>query len=545
MFRRFFNGLAASLFCFLLPCFALSSEDEVLLRESMTPFMEHMQDESVPLSFTELSTALQLLKKAPSSSCVESYALKNSTRFITSFNSDGNPCRVLDLEYPGFFRKKGGIPLVDLSTPLVSTKTFLQFVQGKEQEAFNSYSSQKIEYSRQVSSQLLDALQIDAKTAFRLTQKGPISIRSLLKKDFQLSEDLKKTLKELPNFQPLNMQFPLTHLSTPEKALEQIQLSWVSQSQTFALNIHHLEETLRPQVALLDFSRPQDLLWKKVYMQVARSILSASLAVIPDPVIARIVGIGINDLLDLYNFHLKAQYHKLEATLRMNLSQQAPTAIGRGVLDRSLDMLTIDQGSTIWNYVKHVVAQKRLDLRELALFANETRQANDLGRDQMRLNGLNALRGKGCEVEAGFEYFAVCKKAGQPQSIHSLIATGGFWFLNFGPQTIYHFKNSYQILLKRTLAWGLSVAARISTLNSWLTRGLSWILKSYASKGLYDEAFFSESLRLHRDLHPAGLQFKEVNDNWLKWQSLDPTAFIDWRYKGETAAKSPLVDSSL
>ena len=67
------------------------------LENELTQFQESYDENEAPLPIWEQTELLQAISLLEERGCNESYTLRHSDRFVTSFNSAGEPCKTYDL----------------------------------------------------------------------------------------------------------------------------------------------------------------------------------------------------------------------------------------------------------------------------------------------------------------------------------------------------------------------------------------------------------------------------------------------------------------
>ena len=464
--------------------------------------------------------------------CVEKTFVKNSIKYVTSFDETGNPCKIYDLSIP---TARTMLSLLVEAIPLqeFTTSEYTDWVTGKETTVYGSIKRYNTNFSRSsFSTSWVSKLDFKDKrrgyiTNFRLSDLnlGNFSFtpqeRQELKKLMALTNSWDKNLADIVN--------------DPQKLLSKISFNWNDAKKAFDVYLDFDFLPLNKPVALVDYN----IQYKYIVEQQVRHLLFRLLAIptsyIPEFFTRNLVKIVLSDTSEFIDMMYEAHMNYLEDTLKMNLQNSVYTPISKQDLEKGLNILFAQRSSLITEYILSQVTGQSFSFVELDKIGKKVRYDAEKSKEILVSQQFSDLTlNSSCSMELYFGYFGICTKNNESYALYNLISDWKLLIWSMGAPAVMYYQHPYYVSIKRYTSWLLSAAARmfdIPYVPSFIETQLSSELKNIATVGMQEEALLLNHLtELKRDTkyisrfdqqHIDALYIQNINPFMIKSEKLE------------------------
>lgn len=480
-----------------------SANDLEELEKELANFQQQVDESDQPLPLAEQKSLLEALAGLKERGCKESYTVANSQRFITSFNAQGEPCKIYDLGAHG--ETLEATPQMPVKR--LGARAYLDLLRGNDNRTMNLASR----YARSVRPRDRDNFWKPVRSKlgpnFQQVNWDDFKLDEILPEDVSLPHSIVQNFSILEAIKPPEVEFSVAHLKDLKQLLSMVRMQWDDDSKTYQMNLNEVALGLSRQAVILNYNNPLIPMWNQVYRSVLSNALQVATFFIPDMIIGNIARIAIVDTFTMLNVFSKQRMLRLETVLRLNLEGHVATQIDEETLTRGLNLTYANREGAMMRWVWDSIKRFSFTWAGYERIAEFRRGVAENRKDDFIQRNQRSLQNKRCEVTPVFDDFAVCYKKGQPAGVFNLSVFRSLMFFRFGPILVYSHARPWEVWTKRVAAWTLSVASRLFSpfiydpQKMTLNGALSDTLRSYALQGWAEEAVFYENLE-HSPLDP-------------------------------------------
>lgn len=537
----------------------MSADDIELEQRVMSTAQTKVQSTTTPPKPT-LAHVLGFLRKSKASQpkCVDAKKIPFADKYVLTYDAQGNPCRIYDLSFPNLRAIVKTTAMFQMPVRQLSSKDFINALDGD----WNSIQNRNNDYNFRFNARTAARTSFVSTLKFKNKPKAvpgsqttssdvglPVSFTLAdldLNSKLVLAPATKNQLIEI--LQTLDADTALsaekasqvrhyfmTVMNQPQKILQSVKFNWNDLNKVYDVVIDGNFLPLMGPVELINFQTQYKGVVEKLFRGILSSILVQLPRMIPNPTIAAIVEVAVNDIFEQIDIMYDYQMNRLEQTLK-NIKNYSVNATDLPSLEtRALNILYGQKADLMSAYIMSVASGAPFDWEAFEKRGKVARYALDKQRDiLMDKTHSRLVLEKGCKTEIVNDYFAVCYKNGVKDGVYSLITEQNIAFKNMGAPLIHRYKRPYEVSVIRGGTWLLSVGLRVVglPLNRIVTRQLSGLLKDFMRAGVLDEAFLQNSLYKNNMAGTASIEAKNIL-NWMYIQNLNP--FMPKTMKFETA----------
>ncbi len=447
--------------------------------------------ESVSYSIKDsVSIISNIIKNHQPSTCIEKTIKKNSYKFATTYNEEGEPCKVYDLSFQTLTT-----PIRITSLPLqeFSSDDYDAWIRGnkkyvydrikafKNNFGFNDFGNSwvsKLDFKDQ-------SFESRFKSSFTLDE---LNINQAFATDFPEKEELIKTLQ----LAGVESDSPFYEMANnPRSILSKIKINWNDLEKVYDVFIDFDLFPVRGPVHLVDYKRPYDMAVNKIIRSLIFKVISSLANYIPEPTTQTVVKVVLTDISEFMEMAYEYRFNALEDTLRLNMEGEIVTEVVPAEAKKAINILFANRSSLLTHYFKSLISGQTFELNKMEEIGNQARYNAEKQRTTTAANINSDLYWDGCDMSQIHGHFGVCKKNGENYGLFSLLSERKVFFWTLGASPIHYYKVPRSVPLMRYTSWLLSMGARIVPLpfNSKITDQLVNILKNFGKNGMMDEAF--------------------------------------------------------
>lgn len=435
--------------------------------------------------------------------CEETTFIKNSDKFKTSYDADGNPCRIYDLSFPTLLRgSKGGKQLTSVPLKKFAPEVYekwldgdYDYVSGKTQEYVDHFSPATYNNSWVKRLPFKRKMNEDKSGIIKSFKLSDLRLRK-----FQFTAYQRGLLKQL--FARAHKSADLAKFEVfvdqPEKFLDKIKFNWNDLKKVYDVLLEFDFLPLRGPVVLVDYNAQYKFMVERMIRTAVKRALLFITEPIPNKNVRRLITLAINESFDFLDMAYMYHLNQLENTLRLNLEGVVPTDIKRAELDKGMNILFASQGSLLTQYIMGLATGQQIDLEKLDAMGKATRYSTEKQRlNTMRNLFSNLTIKKHCTMKRVSRYFGECLKENQNRYLYSLLASHKVLIWDLGATQIHDYQSPAKISLMRKTAYLLSSALnifRISLVPEFITDNLVKILRDYSVNGILEEGVLLNEL---------------------------------------------------
>ncbi len=435
--------------------------------------------------------------------CEEVSFIENSSKFKTSYDADGNPCRTYDLSFPTLMGAKSGInKLASIPLTKYEPEAYLKWLEGdfdhiasKTQQYISSFSTATYRNSW--------AAKLPFKKNLAKNKSGIVKsfyLSDLEMKKFSFTTRQKRDLAKL--FATSNKGSALNNMqvfvNNPNAFLNKIKFDWNDLSKVYDVFVEFDFLPLKGPVVLVDYNAQYKFVVEKMIRTTMQKALIFIAKKIKNKNANRVVQLAINEsfgFLDMaYTYHL----NQLENTLRLNLEGTLPTDVSKLTINKGMNIVFASQESLITQYLTGLITGQAIDLERLDKMGKVSRYTVEKQRRSTMKNLFSALTlKKKCEMTVVNRYFGECVTENSDKFLYSLLSSHKVLIWDFGATKIHNYQSPKKIAMLRKSAYLLSSALaifKIQLVPDWITNQLVTILKDYSLNGAVEEGVMLNEL---------------------------------------------------
>jgi hypothetical protein len=494
------------------------------------------QSESGKVSLKNLQSFWSLNQKE-NLSCQDSRKVLFAEKYVLTYDSAGNPCRIYDLSFPNFSALTAKKQLLQVPVRNLTSRDFLDALD----QNWGAIQNRNREFASRFNPRVVSRNSFVGKLKFKSSRLGAalpmqFTLADLeLQKPFVLNESLKADLKNLvQRLESRGTNSLYQQLAeNPELLLKAVKFEWSDLDKVYNVILDGRFLPFSGPVEVLNFQEQYRAPVEKLTRQVLGDILAQMARLIPNPTIQSVVEVVIDDVFEQIELLYTYQNLRLESVL-LNLKNSSlkPTDF-QTLTVRASNILYGQKSDFITSYILAAVQGQKFDW----LAIEKMGPASKYNVEKQRKIMMSKMHSRlvletGCETQIVSDYFAICQKGGKKVSAHSLISEQSIPFKSFGAPKIYDYQRPSAVSLTRGSLWILSAGLRIVglPLSRNITNTLDGYLKGYMQSGIKDEALLQSSL-LRQSYREELTAESNLMLNWLYIQNLNP--FLPKSLKGE------------
>lgn len=502
-------------------------------------------------SLTQALSALKKLRSTPAAApkkCQDNKLVQFGGKYAMSFdNETAQPCRIYDLSFPTvktFFAPSNvsKVPVEEFTA-----KDYLNWIDGNYEAVYKRIQNLRDQSNPEAiaKNSWVGKLKFKSQKNFSyvMTQSGASQLpRSFHASDlevgkFSFSTEQKRQLQSLfadvavmstnnADERSRSEQAWMEILNNPSKILSQIRFDWNEMEKVYDVFLEGEFIPLAGPIALVDYNAHYKYAVESILRNVLGSALGQLTNFIPDIIVRNLVSIAISDSFEFLNMMYAGQMSQLEDTLRAGLNGSIQIAVERAQIDYGLNILSGSQSSLFNEYILSLAQGREFDWKKLDEIGRIARYREEKTRNNIRarLNSQLVL-GAGCNVERVNNYFAICSKNGQKNSVFSLMSSPQVSFWNMGAPLVHRYNMPSEVLLKRSTSWLLSAGLRIFDIPyvpNFILGHFTGALKEYSKMGMNDELYLKNYLWMQKQSQGVLSQDSEQVLKWLYIQNINP-----------------------
>ncbi len=494
------------------------------------------QSESGKVSLKNLQSFWSLNQKE-NLSCQDSRKVLFAEKYVLTYDSAGNPCRIYDLSFPNFSALTAKKQLLQVPVRNLTSRDFLDALD----QNWGAIQNRNREFASRFNPRVVSRNSFVGKLKFKSSRLGAalpmqFTLADLeLQKPFVLNESLKADLKNLvQRLESRGTNSLYQQLAeNPELLLKAVKFEWSDLDKVYNVILDGRFLPFSGPVEILNFQEQYRAPVEKLTRQVLGDILGQMARLIPNPTIQSVVEVVIDDVFEQIELLYTYQNLRLESVL-LNLKNSSLKPTDYQTLTvRASNILYGQKSDFITSYILAAVQGQKFDW----LAIEKMGPASKYNLEKQRKIMMSKMHSRlvletGCETQIVSDYFAICQKGGKKVSAHSLISEQSIPFKSFGAPKIYDYQRPSAVSLTRGSLWILSAGLRIVglPLSRNITNTLDGYLKGYMQSGIKDEALLQSSL-LRQSYRDELTAESNLMLNWLYIQNLNP--FLPKSLKGE------------
>lgn len=494
------------------------------------------QSEAKKVSLKNLQIFWSLNQKE-NLTCQDSRKVIFSEKYVLTYDSAGNPCRIYDLSFPNFSALTAKKQLLQVPVRNLTSRDFLDALD----QNWGAIQNRNREFASRFNPRVVSRNSFVGKLKFKSTRLGAalpmqFTLADLeLQKPFVLNDSLKADLKNLvQRLESRGTNSLYQQLAeNPELLLKAVKFEWSDLDKVYNVILDGRFLPFTGPVEVLNFQEQYRAPVEQLTRQVLGDILAQMSRLIPNPTIQSVVEVVIDDVFEQIELLYTYQNLRLEsALLNLKNSSLKPTDY-QTLTVRASNILYGQKSDFITNYILAAVQGQKFDW----LAIEKMGPASKYNVEKQRKILMSKMHSRlvletGCETQIVSDYFAICQKGGKKVSVHSLISEQSIPFKSFGAPKIYDYQRPSAVSLTRGSLWILSAGLRIVglPLSRNITNTLDGYLKGYMQSGIKDEALLQSSL-LRQSYRGELTAESNLMLNWLYIQNLNP--FLPKSLKGE------------
>ncbi len=471
--------------------------------------------------------------------CAETTFTMIGTKYVVSKDkTTGKPCRLYDLTFPSLQTLIKSFKVSSLPMQKFTRRDYNDWTQGRVKEVnnrMNRFALGKTDYASNEepieTADWVNELQVGGSTNFAGTNNLPKTFYASdlnVGKDFVFAVTDRQRLRTLiailsdagENKETIKAWTDV--VENPKSFLKNIRFDRNEAKKVYDIVLTGEFLPIKGPVTLVDYHMPHKPAVESLIRNVLFSALYQIAGFIPELATRQIIRVVIEDTYTKLEMAYRYQFNQLESALRAT-SPTISGSIDHAFLDQSIDLVFANQGDVLTAYLQAMSTKKQLDMAKMG---RQARYATEKSRDIIMNTTNNRLVQKNrCRVTMMFDYFTECKQVNGQRSIYTLLNTNTvFMFYNMGAPRIYSYNAPYDTVIRRGVAYLLSVGIRIMDLGfpSQLKDKLLEAADVVAHSGVTSEAFLKAGLQSTKQSH--GMLSAE-NDKLLKMlyiQHLNP-----------------------
>ncbi len=529
---------------------SLSADDLELEQRILKSIKTTTHNQAKPPAPKPTLAHLQKFMKATQASqptCIDSKKVPFADKYLLTYDAQGAPCRVYDLSFPNL---KAVLKAASFFKVPVRNLTSKDFINALDDD-WNSIQRRNLDYGLRFNPKTAAKTSFISALKFRNKPQAVPGSKTLptdvglpvsftladldIKADMQLPTPTKVQLSEILNELEIDTalsaektsqirQYFLTVMNKPETVLSSVRFNWNDLNKVYDVIIDGDFLPLMGPVELINFQTQYKGLVEKMFRAVLGGVLTQLPRLIPNPTIAAIVEVAVEDIFEQIDIMYEYQTNRLEHTLK-NIKNYSVNSADLNTLEtRALNILYGQKADLMTNYIMSVAQGQPFDWQAFEKSGKGARYTIEKQRQiLMDKTHSNLVLNKNCKTEIVNDYFAVCFKNGVKNGVYSLISEQNIAFKSLGAPLIHRFKRPYEVSVIRGGTWLLSVGLRVVglPLSRSVTYQLNSSLKKFMRAGVVDEAFLQNDLYKS---HLAGQATMETQNilNWLYIQNLNP-----------------------
>ncbi len=501
--------------------FATSPEDVLQDRlQGLQPVDQVVAEHSLE---TVLPALQELnVKQAP---CAEVTYKNNSKRIVTSYTAEGTPCRIYDLSFPTV-RSIAKTLIGTIPVQHFGAEDFIQWLDDPSAlessvDGFrNSFSTNDLNQTWYGQLQFRNANENSGTPLeFRLSD---IELGAPLRFSAEEAAGLIR-LARLAGAQQSQIE---AIVQNPESLLSNISLRWNDVSKAFEVFANLQILPLSGPTAMVDYNLQYKYAVEKLVRSALLNSLKYATKFIPNTTAQKIVTVVLNDVFEFMELEYAYQMNRLEGTLEANIAGTLTTAIPSADLKKGLNILAAQRSALVQQYILSKVLKQNFDLNALDKVGESVRYQDSKTRESLRLRlHSDLVTKKGCSTKIVENNFAICTLPNGNRELYSLLSNHQVLAWDLGANRIHNYNMRPRTAAVRSLAWSLSVAARVMPLPipNFLTNQLVSISKGFATGGLLDDASLLGAIESTL-AQPSPSEFATDIAPWLLRQNIIPFA---------------------
>jgi len=508
------------------------SADDLELEQRVTGLQTFNSSKSYQAEAKQLGLKnLQIfwsLNQKQNLSCQDSRKVLFSEKYVLTYDSAGNPCRIYDLSFPNFSALTSNKQLLQIPIRNLTSRDYLDALD----QNWGAIQTRNREFASRFNPRVAKRNSFVGNLKFKSSRVGSalpmqFSLADLeLQKPFVLNESLKADLKNL--VQKLESRgtnsLYLQLAENPELLLKAVKFEWSDLDKVYNVILDGRFLPFAGPVEVLNFQEQYRAPVEKLTRQVLGDILGQMARLIPHPTIQAVVEVVIDDVFEQIELLYTYQSLRLESALQNLKNSSLKPSDYQALTVRASNILHGQKSDFITQFILAAVQGQELDWFAIEKMGSASKYNVEKQRKIMmaKMHSRLVLE-TGCETQIVSDYFAICQKSGKKVSAHSLISEQRIPFKTFGAPKIYDYQRPSAVSLTRGSLWILSAGLRIVglPLSRNVTTTLDGYLKGFLQSGIKDEAFLQSSL-LRQSYRDELTAESNLMLNWLYIQNLNP-----------------------
>lgn len=496
------------------------------------------KDYSLGLAVAAVKSAKTLPK---AEQCLETKAINNSIKFVTTYDASGRPCKIYDLSFPTLKGTFQSLAVASVPVQRLTKDDYKAWLRGDYDHVYarmnafnNNFTDADLKGSwisrlpfKKTGLRAMSTNADGTPTSFHLSDID-------VGEDFHFSAGDNTQLRDaLSDAQRHGMSIMgtdkddslETFVDKPDKLLSKIRFDWNEARRVFDVFLEFDFLPLVGPIDLVDYNTQYKLLVERTVRSVFARAFGRLADFVPNLTARALVKLALAEsfqfMEDLYNYHLA----ELEDTLRMNLAGTIKTDIAAKDLEKGLNLAFIPRISLVTEYVMAKAQGKALSLTALDKTAYQVRYRLEKNRVALNENLHSRLVLKtGCDLEPLFDSFVICRKDGQAKSVYSLMSENVIYRFPQGAPEIFNFAFPAKVLSKRLASYLMATGLQAFTtpIPGFINNELVKTLKRIASSGMADEAYLLNRLTELKRNNGIQTATSAQMTKWLFGQNINP-----------------------
>lgn len=527
----------------------LSPDDIELEQRVMSGVKSSIQAQTPATPKPTLGQIQSFLKKSKDSQpkCVDAKKVPFADKYVLTYDAQGNPCRIYDLSFPNLKAVLKTASFFHVPVRNLTSKDFLNALDEDWNEIQTRDSQYRAQFNPKMAARNSFIAALKFKNKLPAVRGSQTTAKDVgLPVEFTLADLDIKTNLELPATTRTQMNdvlsslnadtalsaekssqirnYFMTVLNKPATVLSSVKFKWNDLNKVYDVAIEGDFLPLMGPVEIINFQSQYKPLIEKMIRGILSSVLTQLPRIIPQPTIAAIVEVAVEDIFEQIDIMYEYQTNRLEQTLKDIRNYSIAATDSQALETRALNILYGQKSDLMSGYIMSIAQGTEFDWLAFEKAGKTSRYAIEKKRQVlMDKTHNNLVLNKKCETEIVNEYFAICSKNGVKDSIYSLISEQNIAFKNLGAPMIHRYKRPYEVSLVRGGTWLLSVGLRVVglPLSRAVTDNLNNSLKKFMRAGVVDEAYLQNELYKHKSSGQMTMESQTML-NWLYIQNLNP-----------------------